>query len=282
MTRPPFAYYGGKTMLAEKIVALLPPHRHYVEPFAGSLAVLLAKPRSTHETVNDLDGDLMHFWRIVRDRPDELAAAAALTPHSRLEHEAAYDRPDGLDDIERARRIWITLSQGRSGTFRKTGWRFYRDPGGTSAAMPRYLAAYADRIPTCAHRLAGVSLECRPALDLITSYGQVPDMLLYCDPPYDGATRARNYRHEMTSPESHRDLAEVLHSARATVVLSGYPSPLYDEIYADWHRTEIDAWTGGGLNAGMSKRDGTRTELLLSNRPLAGNHDQLEIPEYAS
>jgi hypothetical protein len=75
---PPIGYYGAKTRLAERIAALLPAHGHYVEPFAGSLAVLLAKPPSHMETVNDLDGDLMTFWRVLRDlRPDLYALAAA-------------------------------------------------------------------------------------------------------------------------------------------------------------------------------------------------------------
>ena len=81
------------------IVDLLPAHQHYVEPFAGSLAVLLAKPRSKMETVNDLDGDLMTFWRVLRDRPEDLIARCALTPHARAEHQAAYD----LDVRRRAR-----------------------------------------------------------------------------------------------------------------------------------------------------------------------------------
>lgn len=94
---PPFAYYGGKTQLAERIVATLPPHKHYVEPFAGSLAVLLAKPPTTMETVNDLDGDLMTFWRVLRDRPADLIRACALTPHSRGENVDAFDR-DQVDE----------------------------------------------------------------------------------------------------------------------------------------------------------------------------------------
>lgn len=92
--RPPFAYFGGKTTLASKIAALLPPHKHYVEPFAGSLAVLLAKDRAPHETVNDIDGNLMTFWKVLRDRPRELAEVCALTPHSRGEYLACRD-PEG-------------------------------------------------------------------------------------------------------------------------------------------------------------------------------------------
>lgn len=86
MTAPPMAYYGGKTRLAAKIAALLPAHDHYVEPFAGSLAVLLAKKPSRMETVNDLENLLMTFWRVLRDKPEQLARVCALTPHSRAEY----------------------------------------------------------------------------------------------------------------------------------------------------------------------------------------------------
>lgn len=259
--KPPFAYFGGKTILADRIANMLPAHHHYIEPYAGSLAVLLAKPRSAHETVNDLDGDLMTFWRVLRDRPDDLARVTALTPHSRAEHAAAYTPTD--DELEHARRTWVRIAQGRGGTLRKTGWRFYRDPAGSASSMPDYLAAYVDRIPPAARRLHGVSLECRPALDVITDYGQVTDALLYCDPPYvAGARTASQYRLEMGAEAAHRDLAVALHECRAAVVLSGYQSPLYDELYADWRRVDLPAFTG------QAGTDGRRTEVLWANRPI--------------
>lgn len=116
MTSPPMAYYGGKTRLAAKIAALLPPHEHYVEPFAGSLAVLLAKKPSRMETVNDLDDLLMTFWKVLRDKPAELARECALTPHSRSEYLAARSANlEDLDDVERARLVWVMISQGRGG-----------------------------------------------------------------------------------------------------------------------------------------------------------------------
>ena len=118
MSYPPFAYYGGKTRLADRIVALLPAHEHYIEPFAGSLAVLLAKTPSRMETVNDLDGLLMTFWRVLRDQPEQLARACALTPHSRAEYESARDADLSAvtDDVERARLIWVQIAAGRGGT----------------------------------------------------------------------------------------------------------------------------------------------------------------------
>lgn len=268
--RPPLTYFGGKTAMAPRIVDLLPRHTHYVEPFAGGLSVLLAKPRSAHETVNDLDGDLVTFWRVLRDRPEELAAVCALTPHSRAEHAAAYDL-DVADDLERARRVWVLLSQGRGGTLRKTGWRFYRNPAGSASSMPDYLDAYVARIPPCARRLHGVSLECRPALEVINDYGREPEVLLYVDPPYLAGTRsASQYRVEMGGEAAHRDLAEVLNACAAAVVLSGYPSPLYADLYRGWHSVELSAFTG------QNNTYGARTEVLWSNRPL-GRQDSLFV-----
>jgi DNA adenine methylase len=265
---PPFAYYGGKALLADRIVHLLPEHQHYVEAYGGGLSVLLNKPRSPMETVNDVDQALMTFWRVLRDRPDDLARVCDLTPHSRAEHDAAYDLDVPDDDLERARRVWVLLSQGRGSTRRRTGWRFYRDPVGSSFSMPDYLASYAARIPPCALRLHGVSLECRPALDVIEDYGNHPNVLLYCDPPYIASSRnSTNYLYEMGSEAKHRELADVLRNCAAAVVLSGYDSPLYADLYDGWHRAELTAWTGNGIRRGATKTDGNRTEILWSNRP---------------
>ncbi len=259
-SRPPFIYYGGKTTIAKKIVDLLPEHKHYVEPFAGSLAVLLAKPPSRMETVNDLDADLMTFWRTLRDRPAELERVCTLTPHARAEHSAAYRPAD--DELEQARRVWVKLTQGRTGTLRRTGWRNYVAPGQSATSLPGYLVGYRSRLAVVSDRLMRVSLECRPAMDVITTYGAHRDVLLYVDPPYLGSVRCRNYRHEMLTETKHRELAAALTGCRATVVLSGYDHPLYAELYNDWDRTEIAA------HSGQARRSRARTEVLWCNRPL--------------
>jgi DNA adenine methylase len=262
--RPPFAYFGGKINMAPKIAALLPAHHHYVEPFAGSLAVLLAKQPAHMETVNDLSGDLMTFWRVLRDQPEDLARACALTPHSRAEHQAAFDR-DGLPDIEAARRVWVALTQGRAGRLDRTGWRHSEDAA-LGISVPDYLRGYVARMAPAAERLADVSLECLPALDLIVKYGKHPEVCLYVDPPYLGSTRSgRGYAHEMTSTGDHADLLDALRDCSAAVVLSGYASALYDEFLRDWERLDFDTQTAQG-----GKRK-PRTEVLWSNRSLA--HD---------
>lgn len=262
--KPPFTYFGGKTAIAERIAALLPPHGHYVEPFAGSLAVLLAKKPSRLETVNDLAGDIVHFWKTLRERPDELERACALTPHARAEHQLCYEPTQ--DDLERARRTWVRLTQGRAGYIhQRTGWHFYENPASRRTSMAAELASYVSRLHPAAQRMARVSVECRPALEVIAAYGRHESALLYCDPPYLDSTRVHGtgnaYVHEMRSEDDHRELAGALEGCRAAVVLSGYDSPLYAELYGDWHRREISALCGN------SRRARARTEVLWSNRP---------------
>ena len=143
-----------------------------------------------------------------------------------------------------------------------TGWRYFSKPSGTNNSMPMYLDAYARRMPPAALRLRSVSLECRPALAVIADYGQSPDCCLYVDPPYDPTIRAGGYREETTG-DDHVALAEALHGCAASVVLSGYHSPLYADLYGEWDRVEMDAFTGQGDQA-----TGQRTEVLWSNRPI--------------
>lgn len=260
--KPPFRYFGGKMSIAPQVAALLPAHRHYLEPFAGSLSVLLAKPSSSLETVNDLDRDIMAFWRVLRDRPAELERVCALTPHSRAEYASACE--DSGDELEQARRVWVRLTQGRAGTLAPTGWRFTANPDGGESLRRAHPAPFVARIGPAASRLAKVSLECRPALEVIADYGRHPGVLVYADPPYLAGTRdGGRYRHEMTAEGEHRELAEALGACKAAVVLSGYDSELYAGLYEGWHRRDIAARTGNG---GTSE---ARTEVLWSNRPFS-------------
>jgi DNA adenine methylase len=262
--KSPVPYFGSKQRVAPWIVSLLPAHEHYVEPFAGGLSVLLAKQPARMETVNDLDGELMTFWCVLRDRPAELLRACMLTPHGRAELAATWDPT--TDELELARRIWSRLAQGRSGTLRNTGWRHYIDPAGSVTSMPGYLEAYALRLAAAAERLHGVSLEALPALELIARYGSRPGVLLYVDPPYLGETRGwgNNYRCEMKTAAEHQELAAALADCKATVVLSGYDSPLYGELFDGWHRHEQQSMTGNAVGAKA------RVEVLWANRPLGG------------
>lgn len=273
--KPPILYFGAKGTIAERIVDLMPAHEGYIEPYAGSLAVLLAKTPTKLDVVNDLDRELITFWRVLRDRPDDLTRACALTPHSREDFEDARRR-ENLDEVEVARRVWIRLTQGRSGTLQdvRVGWRHFSGAGvgTTHSPFSTFMDAYRDRLGPAAARLHGVSLECRDALDVISEYGAAPTSLLYVDPPYVGTTRkGSRYRHEMTDEPAHRAMAEALHACRSIVMVSGYASDLYDlELFPDWERVEINTRT-----ANASGDTAGRIEVVWSNRPL--NHGQLDL-----
>ncbi|AMU39220.1 DNA methyltransferase [Mycobacteroides abscessus] len=279
MTAPPLAYFGGKTRLADKIAGLLPAHEHYVEPFAGGLSVLLAKKPSRMETVNDLDGLLMTFWRALRNQPEQLARLCALTPHARTEHALTRGADlENLDDIEVARLVWVQITQSRGGTMRSsTGWRSYINPGANSTGMPGYLSAYVDRMAAAAERLHHVSLESRPALEIIEKYGAHAKCCLYVDPPYLGDTRSspgggNGYRIDMPTHAEHVELVCALTGCHASVVLSGYPSELYDGMLRDWDRIEIPHMTGQGNGANQG-----RTEVIWSNRPITAQRSLFDF-----
>jgi len=251
--KSPIQYFGAKTNIADQLVGLMPEHRGYIEPFAGSLSVLLAKPASKIEIVNDLDRQLLTFWRVLRDNGEELLRRADLTPHSREALREAAEL-DGDDDISVALQVWVLLTQGRSRTMKRTGWRFYADPNGTSASFQTYMDAYRSRLGPTMDRIRSVSLECRPALDVIAQYGAFQDNLLYVDPPYLASTRRPGrYTHEMGGENEHTALAEALDICNAKVMLSGYPSALYDELYADWNRVDIGARSDNAITRSVAE-----------------------------
>jgi DNA adenine methylase len=266
--RPPITYYGGKVGLAPRIVELMPPHRVYIEPFFGSGAVLFAKTPVTHEIANDVDGAVVVFFTVLRERPDELARVCALTPYAREEYAAADPDAEGLDDLERARRFWVRVNQSFAKTAGpRTGWSITT---ARTQSVCGSVAGRIDRFHACAERLRGVAIECCDAADLVSRLA-TPDTVVYADPPYLGTTRSGmtkrgDYRREMGDREDHERLAEVLHRTPATVILSGYPSPLYEDLYGDWPRLEVSVLAHSS-NAVTSAR-GDRTEVLWMNREL--------------
>ncbi|MEO1065520.1 MAG: DNA adenine methylase, partial [Actinomycetota bacterium] len=96
--KPPVRYYGGKTRLAPWLASLMPELPVYVEVFTGSAAVLLARPQVRHEILNDRDGNVVTFFRVLRDRPDELIEALQLTPYARDEERGP--QPAGAEQVE--------------------------------------------------------------------------------------------------------------------------------------------------------------------------------------
>ena len=288
---PPVPYYGSKGRLASWIASMLPPHRVYFEPFCGSAAVLFAKPPSTHEVLNDLDRNVTTFFRMLRDQTEDLQRVCALTPYSLDEYTAADLEAEDLDDLERARRFFVrchlSFNAGGSGKGR-AGWSNGMYRGSSQATSVRDTV---DRLCAVAERVRPVVIDNRPALDLIDSY-DAPDVVMYVDPPYLGETRSgldaakrrsSDYRHDMPDEDGHRALAARLRECEATVLLSGYASPLYVELYAEWWSTEVTV-----QRPTTNRRGGTgarATEVLWANRPLGAQSAfdfAAEIPAVAS
>lgn len=269
--KPAFAYYGGKQRLAPWVVEHLPEHRVYVEPFAGSAAVLLAKPQVRQEVLNDLDGNVINFYRVLRDQPEDLAVACSLTPYSREEYAACADLDGATTDLERARRWWCRSTQGfgQSAT-RQTGWSI-----STAQTTPRMhqLTRRVDRFAELAERLRHVFIENRDALDVIARFGADPTAVLYVDPPYLRSTRSAPtcYQHEFQEPDQHQALAAALNACKAAVVLSGYASDLYDDLFDGWHRSERVVTMRAGN--GRTTKQAEVVEVLWSNRPPSGRFD---------
>lgn len=247
-TRPVLRYHGGKWRIAPRILAHFPPHRTYVEPFGGAASVLLRKPRAYAEAYNDLDGEIVNVFRVLRDPAlaAELRRAVELTPFARAEFRDAYLPSD--DPVERARRILVRswMGHGSTGCLSKasaarTGFRADIDRRGTCPAVD--WGRWPAQVPAFVERLRGVVIECEPAERVIRRYDR-PDALFYVDPPYPMHTRTsyrdgHRYRHEL-SMEGHRELAEALRAAAGMVVFSGYACDLYDrELYPDWTRVEL-------------------------------------------
>ena len=277
---PPTNYYGAKTRLAPWIASILPRGRTYVEPFAGSAAVLFVKPPSPTEVLNDRDGQVVNFFTVLRDRPGELARALRLTPYARAEYQQlapCYDAPE-LDEVERARRWFVRVNQSIShlaGRGRPSGWAAAFNTNGSDHAHK--FAALADRLEACAGRLRRVHLEHRPAVEVIAKYAKPgADAVVYCDPPYLATVRSSrtkrpglDYAVEYATEEEHRELAEVLHATPAAVLVSGYPSPLYAELYEarGWWRAErVVTRPTSNVSGG---RGALAVEAVWSNRPLA-------------
>ncbi len=234
-----FGWYGGKFNHLNWLLPLLPQCHHYCEPFAGSAAVLLNRQPSPVETYNDIDGEVVNFFRMLRDRTDELVKAIALTPFSREEfYHAIHSDGEDLSDVERARRFFVRARQARTGLAQTASlgrWANCKNTSraGMSGVVSRWLGSVED-LPDIAMRLLRVQIENRPALDVIRLYDS-PDTLFYCDPPYVHEVRGddKAYEFEMDEVE-HRWLAEALKSCKGKVAISGYRCDLMDELYKDW------------------------------------------------
>ncbi len=282
-----FGWYGGKYSHLNWLLPFLPQATHYCEPFGGSAAVILNRDPARVETYNDIDGELTNFFRVLREQKEALIEAIGLTPFSREELRIAVSEPtEPLNDLERARRFFVRARQVRTGlaqTASEGRWAhcILTSRAGMAGAVSRWLGSV-DGLSEIAQRLLRIQIENAPAIEVIQRY-DTPETLFYCDPPYvhEARTDSNAYAYEMNNAQ-HRQLADVLHQVKGKVALSGYHSPLMDELYGDWQQIEAPAKKAHSTNTQPNNRKRDRVERLWINYTLDQSQTELWQPQQPS
>lgn len=256
-------YPGAKNGIAGWICSHIPPHDVYVEPFGGSLAILLNKPRCHIETVNDIDGDIVNFFRVLRDYPEDLKRRIELTPFARSEYTAAFDSTE--DIIEKARRYCVRCWQGFGNSqLYNNGFKT-----GQQAHSPNPAKAWSELPQTmllAAERLRGVQIENLPVLELIKRY-DTKDVFIYMDPPYlPGLRKGYLYKHEMDR-DGHEELLKSAVKHPGKIMISGYDNDLYNAYLKGWCKAYKDTTAECGLK---------RQEVLWMNY----RDNQMSLEDY--
>lgn len=266
-TKPVLRYLGGKNRLAPWIIAHFPRHDIYLEPFFGGGSVFFAKPPAPRgETINDLDGEIVNLFTILRspEHADALIKAVALTAYAKGEHRLAFEPCD--DPVERARRLVVRsyMTHGTMGTKTDQARGFRVDGITGKTTVARYWLDMPDTLRFAADRLRLATIQSKDAVDLIAEFDD-PKCLIYADPPYVPATRSAKrtkagdayhaYAVEM-SERDHLRMLETMAASRAMIVLSGYPCDLYDTALPDWRRVDTER---------MAYRQVAKTECLWIN-----------------
>lgn len=272
-----FGWYGGKYSHLSWLLELLPEAHHYCEPFGGSAAVLLNRKPAAVETYNDMDGEVVNFFRVLREQKDDLLYAIGMTPFSREEFKTAIDSIDNevaISDLERARRFFVRARQVRTGLAQTASigrWAncLNTSRAGMSGAVSRWLGSI-EGLDEIAMRLLQVQIEHDHALDVIKRYDS-EDTLFYCDPPYPHDSRgdAKAYRFEMTDHE-HVALFELLSTVKGRVAVSGYHCKLMDDLYHDWYIYEATPKVAHSVKT-------LRTEVLWTNYPISDPVQQIGL-----
>lgn len=264
VTRPALRYHGAKFRIAPWIMQFFPPHKTYVEPFGGAAGVLLQKHRSYAEVYNDLDGDVVNFFRVIRDPStrSRLIEVIAMTPYARDEFNVAWE--ETADSIERARRLCVRAQMGFGSAGATKGVTGFRIDTKRACSTAQHLwMMYPDALSAVGTRFSGVLIENRAAIEVMLQHDG-RDTLHFVDPPYVHSTRVMQssgkgyYHHEMTDAD-HRALLQVLLDLEGMVVISGYDNDIYNML---------GEWKTFQTKARISARHGTalRTEKLWLNQ----------------
>lgn len=251
---PPVSYYGGKQRIALEIIQHIPMHTVYCEPFCGGAAVMFKKPHPKvtnnslyREIINDTDGHLINFYKQLRDNGDELVRRLMLTPYSEQEHKDAK-RLDVEDDIERARKYYVNISQSFSNVLNRSWSRntYGMNHAKTWVNKTTKLGDFIDR-------MSGVHISCCDAIKCIKDWDS-PQTFFYIDPPYPGADQGHYSGYTV---EDFNDLIDTLKTAKGSFILSCYQQ---ENMPDEWECVEIKANMSAARCS--NKKINKRTELI--------------------
>ena len=256
-TRSPLIWFGGKSRLASQLISLFPKHKTYVEPFGGAGHVLAQKKRSPVEVYNDLDGEVVNFFLVVRECPERFYEAVKALPYARDLYERWRVLPLPVDPFDRAVR-WFYLNRcGFPGSYKGNpgGWKY-----GKAFNYANTFQNSCDLIKPFAARLARVYIEAKDFRDIIAKYDSA-DTFFYIDPPYPG--REFRYVGEF-SEQDHLDLARILSGIKGKAMVSYDDNAFISWLYAGWKRVEIKSHAFSKVvNDGEVKP--ARMEVVLMN-----------------
>lgn len=256
--KPPLTYYGGKQRLAETILSMIPKHRIYCEPFFGGGAVFFAKPPAELEVINDSNGELINFYRVLKTDYKNLESEIKCTLHSREYHQAAkvvLGYPQLFSEVKRAWAIWTLANQSFASKLGGT-WRCDLQKNSTAKRLNNKRENFTEEY---AKRLEQTQIENRDALKIIKLWDN-KDAFFYCDPPYFNSDMGH---YKGYTEQDFENLLVTLSEIKGKFLLSSYPSEILDRYTKKyrWHTTTIE-----GIPVSVSpKKRKTKTEVLTGN-----------------
>jgi len=272
--RSPIKWAGGKSRLRNQIIALLPEHSCYLEPFCGAAWVLFGKPPSPVEIINDIDGELMNFFRVAKERPEDFIRSfdLELVSRQKFNHLAALD-PTDLDEIARAHRFYYLIMAGWGGEFNYPRFQTSITDGGHGNRLIGALQTLRQRIEPVHQRLNTVIIENLDWRECIRRYDR-DGVVMYLDPPYPG--NGVNYAHNMRNWAEHQELADVLASVKSKWILSSYDNQEVHDLLGIYNIISVK--TSSGMRKAKNNTERVVIpEVLITNYTIPFKEAQSEL-----
>ena len=258
MIRSPIKWVGGKSKIRNTIIGMLPPHTCYVEVFAGAAWVLFGEQPSKVEVFNDIDGELVNFFRLVKEHPEALINSFKWDLASREEFtELRYTDPATLDPIQRAHRFYYLIMAGWGGEFDVPRFQTSIDDGGHGNRLIGALKTLNARIMPAYQRLQTVIIEHLDWRECVARYDR-PTTVMFLDPPYPN--NDCNYTFNLRAWHKHQEIAEWMGQAKSRCLLTTYNLPKLWKMFPDFYITKIDFASGMTGHTGRLNR-----EIIVTN-----------------